>query len=330
MLRHELLPAFDAAVTKADLMVHRDALLADARECVRFRYGERVKSVPLGASRIGGLPDLPASVEWPSGMKDGKPSEHASFLAQFNLAELPAVDDGLPRQGHLWIFVRSTWDYPLPVSVIFRDGSERLVRAKKPSSVLGFHHLNLMKPTFSVGVSLPFSSKAFRRKWESLPFDALGKLQEAMGGNLDSYAGHSGWDGQIGGYSFQFEKDLCREIAFEKLGRAEYAHADGWFSLADCDASIERGLPFPGTSEEQKRMYRESLMERRPMAAWIEANEETIAATAASIGLLCMFRPDWDLSLDFGDGMFLDFFIEAQALSRRDFSNVDCRLPMLL
>lgn len=58
-----------------------------------------VAEVPLGSSRVGGLPDLPKGAEWPTG-PGGMPY---AFIAQINLAELrDAVGDasGLPESAH--------------------------------------------------------------------------------------------------------------------------------------------------------------------------------------------------------------------------------------
>lgn len=327
MLRKQLLKHFDTAVKKAGLAQHRDALLADARECVQFHYGNAPDELPLGASHVGGTPDLPASIEWPDGVLEGKPFGKAEFLAQFNLAELPAVDDlGLPRQGHLWLFVRDTSLCDVPVTVFFGDGTEPLVPRKKPRSKarppqgVGWSNLKLAALKFSLGVSLPFSSKAFNCKWqsESLPHDGLYKLHKALGADSDI-------DGRIGGYSNQAEFDLCRQIAIEILGKPDYIYADAWESVAQLDEQIARGLPFGNN-----QAYRDSLRQRRPQVEWIEKNQAKIAGAAASIRLLCMFRDSDHVGLDFGDGMFLDFLINESALAQRDFRNVRCRLPMLL
>ncbi len=64
--------------------------------------------IPTGATKIGGRPDLPASVEWPA-YQDGKP---LAFLAQINLAEIAKVGSpikGLPARGLLSIF--SAWGW---------------------------------------------------------------------------------------------------------------------------------------------------------------------------------------------------------------------------
>ena len=50
--------------------------------------------VPVGASKIGGAPDLPKDFEWPSW--NDRPLD---FLAQINLAEVAGIeiDAGLPE-----------------------------------------------------------------------------------------------------------------------------------------------------------------------------------------------------------------------------------------
>ena len=67
--------------------------------------------LPVGASRLGGLPDLPAATEWPTG--ENRP---LSFLAQLNLAELAAhpAAAALPTAGWLSFFYdaqEQPWGY---------------------------------------------------------------------------------------------------------------------------------------------------------------------------------------------------------------------------
>jgi uncharacterized protein YwqG len=62
---------------------------------------KRVESVPRGASRVGGVPDLPPGMAWPR--HKGVP---LAFLAQFNLEEVAGIlpESPLPHMGHLWFF----------------------------------------------------------------------------------------------------------------------------------------------------------------------------------------------------------------------------------
>lgn len=79
-----------------------DELMAATSPAIRLRT-ERVKSdeLPLGASRMGGLPDLPPQVPWPE--YQDRPLE---FLTQINFREAASVArlPGLPDSGWLIIF----------------------------------------------------------------------------------------------------------------------------------------------------------------------------------------------------------------------------------
>ena len=77
---------------------HRDALLTHARR--EMELATSPDDLPIGASKIGGAPDLPDDDPWPT-----DPQGRAlSFVAQLDLATLPAVDDDLPREGTLCFF----------------------------------------------------------------------------------------------------------------------------------------------------------------------------------------------------------------------------------
>ena len=63
--------------------------------------------VPVGGSKLGGMPDLPAECPWPT-REDGRPM---SFLAQFDLAQVHPFDlEGeLPDHGLLSFFYDCDW-----------------------------------------------------------------------------------------------------------------------------------------------------------------------------------------------------------------------------
>lgn len=80
---------------------HRAVLLTHARPEIELALAPAdTDALPLGASRVGGAPDLPDEVPWPAD-RAGRP---LSFVAQLDLAALPAVDDDLPREGLLAFF----------------------------------------------------------------------------------------------------------------------------------------------------------------------------------------------------------------------------------
>jgi uncharacterized protein YwqG len=82
------------------------------------------EGVATGASKFGGLPDLPPDMGWPCA--DGKP---LIFAAQYNLAEIHRADrmNPLPDRGMLYFFLAGDdllWGTPrdsVPFEVLYRD-----------------------------------------------------------------------------------------------------------------------------------------------------------------------------------------------------------------
>lgn len=69
---------------------------------------ERV-AIPIGQTRIGGNPDLPADWQWPTHEESGS---LLTFFAQVNLAEVQSVApiEGLPAKGMLYFFSFFDWE----------------------------------------------------------------------------------------------------------------------------------------------------------------------------------------------------------------------------
>lgn len=59
--------------------------------------------IEIGASKMGGLPDLPKNVEW---FKNKKTKESLAFIAQINFSDIKEfdLDDKLPEKGILYLF----------------------------------------------------------------------------------------------------------------------------------------------------------------------------------------------------------------------------------
>jgi uncharacterized protein YwqG len=90
------------------------AIAKEALPCVHlFSRRAREEAIEIGASKLGGLPDLPDISEWPH--RDGAP---LSFIAQINVTALPKFEglDELPPNTLLSFFydtANSTWGYDL-------------------------------------------------------------------------------------------------------------------------------------------------------------------------------------------------------------------------
>jgi uncharacterized protein DUF1963 len=89
--------------------------------------------LPIGASRIGGLPDLPPGQQWPQ--HQGK---KIPFVAQLNLADFPAAHKLFPADGHLFAFALISNDpqhRPAPISVFLNRGeASTFTRASAPAA----------------------------------------------------------------------------------------------------------------------------------------------------------------------------------------------------
>jgi uncharacterized protein YwqG len=91
---------FRERLERAGLSYWADQIIALDRPSIRLRSEPLDGFVPLGTSRLGGDPDLPASASWPEWK--GKP---LCFVAQIALGELPRVpDQDLPADGLLAFF----------------------------------------------------------------------------------------------------------------------------------------------------------------------------------------------------------------------------------
>jgi uncharacterized protein YwqG len=99
----------DRLIELHNLNEHRKAIRKLARPAILLRTRKSSEAkIPVGASKIGGRPDLPANIAWPA-YRDGSP---LAFLAQIDLAEIAKLATpikGLPADGLLSVF--SVWGW---------------------------------------------------------------------------------------------------------------------------------------------------------------------------------------------------------------------------
>lgn len=103
---------------EAGLADDAERLFPHAEPC--FVVGSQTPGMgPVGASRLGGVPDLPSTLGWPT-----RDDRHLTFVAQIDLGALtPEWVDGLPRSGWLCFFVgrdAPAWD--VTHQVLYFDG----------------------------------------------------------------------------------------------------------------------------------------------------------------------------------------------------------------
>jgi uncharacterized protein YwqG len=131
----------DAPSTEKVLSILRSkGLERIAERVLKFRTLPPLEDEPaLGASKLGGNPDLPSGIPWPTW--GGRPLD---LLLQLDLTEVPRnlVDDALPERGWLYFFYdieRNPWGFDVSHRggwrVLFYDGSlTNLQRRQRPDS----------------------------------------------------------------------------------------------------------------------------------------------------------------------------------------------------
>lgn len=127
-------------IEKHVLESYRELLLGTAEECIRLTSTrDKAKPCPVGSSKLGGDPDLPANVEWPT-------SDDCDLyvIAQIKLSELPplAAELGLPRSGMLYFFYdmeNQPWGFDPKDKcghrVLYFDDEENLSRRTPPEAI---------------------------------------------------------------------------------------------------------------------------------------------------------------------------------------------------
>lgn len=90
----------EVLIEKHGLAHIKEELLAHVFQCVKVIPTGEV-DLPIGASKMGGIPDVSAAFEYPT--YKGQP---LSFIAQLNLAELQktGIQNDLPTSGMLYFF----------------------------------------------------------------------------------------------------------------------------------------------------------------------------------------------------------------------------------
>jgi uncharacterized protein (TIGR02996 family) len=125
---------------------------------VKTRRVKADKVIPVGASKVGGCPDLPAGTTWPT-----NDDNVMAFLAQWNLDELAAspAASPLPRTGLLSFFVDlqpyldDVYDEPPPGRVLYTPDTGDLVRLKAPKELPKECRLKPCAVTFSERATVP-------------------------------------------------------------------------------------------------------------------------------------------------------------------------------
>lgn len=132
------------------------------RNTIRIYLSKQIESgISIGASKIGGKPDLPVDVKWPT-ENNSKP---LAFVVQLNLKEVFPLDSDklLPESGILYFFYgveQDAWGFDPKdkdkFRVIYYDGSfDNLQRHEFPESLPPHGQFSPNEIRYAQEVSLP-------------------------------------------------------------------------------------------------------------------------------------------------------------------------------
>ncbi|HET6261117.1 MAG TPA: YwqG family protein [Chloroflexia bacterium] len=275
-------------------------------------------SIPAGASKLGGHPDLPREISWPLSSTlvdvedipqgDDEPWNGIplAFLAQLSLTDVAeyGLSDVLPRSGMLYFFLevsdetyfgavleqRDSW------RVLYYDGDlSLLVRAPYPDGLPGEGHFPACALQFSREITLPPRHAA---DLEGLKLSTRPPVDWSKG-PLDSRLAQE--DATSGGY----EEDAYGAIS------------DHLYKLYGEDAPIHRLLGY--ADQIQNDLQGECEVASRGLEWSDLANPEI---DVSKWRLLLQIDSDEECGMSWGDAGRVYYFIEAEALQARDFSRV--------
>jgi uncharacterized protein (TIGR02996 family) len=187
----------------------KERLLRLARPALRMKEIEADDTqIAIGASKIGGLPDMPAGFRWPPGGDchaiynddTGGTDRLAGFMAQVNFADICETQAGrlLPFTGVLSLFCFQDWENDHPDAIgakaIYFSEAGNLKRTKPPKELTaGNEVMAARRLSFEQTLDLPDScdgpwSQDLAVKYDTDEYEVLDQLRESNFCNMLGYA----------------------------------------------------------------------------------------------------------------------------------------------
>jgi uncharacterized protein YwqG len=282
----------DRKLTEYNLDHHREAIEARLRPCIRLYLSKADEDeLPLGASKMGGRPDLPLSLSWPTETRrppherdrrfnpdsEDKPLLPLSFVAQIRLSGVSSLDDEglLPATGILYFFYsaeQEVWGFdPRDHSgfkVLYYDGDETLIRTDFPSDLpdIAYFHPCRIRPEKEISVPPPVSD------WvDFLSFDA------DRNGDWDAY------------------EQMCDEWPMNTM----FGYADNIQGEQELECELATNGIYVGDAEGYKDPRRAPLEPSIPnwrLLLQVDSNEEDCGMTWGDLGRIYFWIRKDDLA----------------------------------
>ena len=248
--------------------------------------------LPVGISKVGGIPDLPPGWAWPRSKKGKENQEESplSFLAQIDLAEVTGHDleKCLPSTGHLFFFydyVNSPWGFDPDDrgswSVQYFDGAPaQLRRAPVPDGFNDDCLFNECRLVFGQELTLPAdgASQLLPLRMSEEEKEHYVELEDALHGCCDE----AHWSNRLLGYPDSVQDPNM--------------HVECQLAANGINVGDPSGFQHPRVPE--------------------------LASGADNWRLLLQLDSVDEAAMMWGDCGMLYFWIEIDRLARKDFSNV--------
>lgn len=281
-----------------------------SKPCLAIIDVERQKKLPLGASKFGGLPDLPCDIKWPI-VKDDEDydPEAFAFIAQINLADLPRNQDylDLPENGWLYFFV-DDGTAPVECRVFYAPGDEKLRSRKFPKGfeVAGYLHDSIMFiDNFCGEISQTTYRQCAMRFKETFHFNEWGVdlgLSDDLLDRVQEPDLLPDFTSKLFGNQSNWDSDARYTAYFHTIGRKDF-HYISHRAPDEIENLKEENIEFL-KDWHARRDYHEAEVQKWKPLLRIGSHFEA---------LFCWF-----------DAGHLEFFIHEDDLKNRDFSNVYC------
>lgn len=274
--------------------------------------GPPAQDAPLGATRLGGAPDLPVGADWPLGQ-----FEPAMFLGQFDLADVRARtgSDLLPASGLLSLFVVEIESAADPVELlpVLTPAGTPLERLTPPVDMEPFR---VLKPVsiaaFQPGISLSQGDLYRLHLEERFPDGDFFALEMGLGETPQDAIGE--WLGR----GFDGHGDDQREVAHgRRIGRPDlerYSFIGSWAEWQD--------LKSQGSRLANGTIYRPWRDENDADVRWLLDNRAAFDAGVAALRLLLRIESNRPMELWINDADPIYVFIDAARLAQGDLSEL--------
>jgi hypothetical protein len=266
----------------------------------------------LGATRLGGLPDLAAGATWPASSEN----EPLTFLGQFDLADLARRGgrSDLPGTGLLSAFSGDLQGNAGDAALVrLTPAGTQLVRLPAPAAVMtDFAVLKPVSVRFEPAVSVPASDKLFEQDvGDAAPGCDMDTLME---GSTERPEGRIG---QVLGHAGTIMRNMHAAVALDALGgptRENLLIWRTWEAWEQAKAMKVRPRSRPA--------YHPWKARDDEAVRWMLANRERIVAETEQWQVLLAIESNHDMDFWVNDANTLFVFIRTDDLKAGDFSRV--------